>query len=159
MGVYQGHRAHRDVVTRKRGSRWDHGRIRHHDYLVPLRKKRRHMSVDRRDHGTGNPGSRRDHGKWVSRKLPCGGAVYTFRGVRKPKVNPGRKGRYFITDKRHFAGVKAADTKLRHQAKALVGRVQRNILLERWEPASKWMLRLAQWIDKQFGWDKDGRLP
>ena len=106
-------------------------------------------------------GRREDDERWsrpvvrAVRKLPCGGTKYklTFHAVPKPR----RKPVHFITDKRHFAGVKAADTKLWNQAKALVGHVQRNIMLERWEAASKWNLRLAIWLNKLFG--REDELP
>lgn len=57
-----------------------------------------------------------------------------------------------ITSRLIARPARQSDKKRREQAQRLIGRVQRNILLERWEPASRWMLRLAQWIDRQFGW-------
>lgn len=106
-------------------------------------------------------GRREDDERWSrlvergSRKLPCGGTKYklTFRASPKPRRKPVR----FITDKRHFAGVKAADTKLWNQGRMLVGHIQRNIMLERWEAASKWNLRLSIWLNKLFG--REGELP
>lgn len=86
------------------------------------------------------------------KKLPCGGTKLTFHGKPKPPPKSKRKRYGPISDKRHFAGVKAHDTKLRRQVAGLVGRTHRAILLKQWKPASNWLWHLAVWIDKQFGW-------
>ena len=83
------------------GCRRDHGRLRHFDYVKPLRRKTR-RSIGRRDPGSrGAPKQVGDHGCFVQR----------IDGMPR-RGPPMRKGGHFITDKRHFAGVKAARTRL-----------------------------------------------
>lgn len=101
MGGY-GQRAHRDRVTRPGVCR-DHGRLRHFDYQKPLRRKRR--SIGRRDPGgRGAPKQVGDHGCFVQQ----------FDGM--PRRGSKRSVGHFITDKRHFAGVKAARTRRINEA-------------------------------------------
>lgn len=89
----------------------------------------------------------------VEKKLPCGGARLRVTGTR-PKTRPKRGRRHYgpISDKRHFAGVKAHDTRLKRKVAGMIGRVQRNVVLKRWKPVSKALLELATWLDDYFDW-------
>lgn len=84
------------------GERRDHGRLRHFDYVKPLRRKTR-RSIGRRDPGSrGAPKQVGDYGCFVQR----------IDGMPRRGPCVSRGCRHLITDKRHFAGVKAARTRL-----------------------------------------------
>ena len=123
-------------------------RARHHSpgYRATAARRRRyyarHRADDRSSHGRKNPGDRRDHGKGNPGCRRDHGRLRHYSYAKPLRKSPKR-------------GTPARSTKLWKQGKGYVGHIQRNIMLHRWEAASKWNLRLAIWLNKLFGRPKE----
>ncbi len=131
--------------------------------------------LGRRDHGCYDPpasGTRHFGFGGVpgirETKLPCGGTKIAFVGRPMPARSTAAQRRLLrpITDLRHFAGLKAADTRLRNQLHGLMARLKRTlqqqgrVLPAGWEEekAVEQLEELREFIDGYFGWN-EGQTP
>ena len=124
------------------GTRLDHGRLRHFDHQKPLRRKRGPARSD------------------APLRLPCGGEIRGFVGPGKGRTTSPARMPHLITDKRHFAGEKAADTRLRNKVHGLLDRVG-NAVRGGHDAPSSWpekaaldqLRELREFLDRWFGWE------
>lgn len=93
----------------------------------------------------------------------CDGSnCFVRRFVKKDSKAPHRKVRRFmITDKRHFAGVKAHDTRLRNQFDQLVRQLRATMRHgAAWtgrrnaEAAGEQLDAVSDWVHNFFGWEE-----